>query len=184
MNTREEIITALLNLGEEKGLTNVSLSDIALEVGIRKASIFSHFESRQAIVDAMIAYCRNELKSRTFIVDFKAKDARSMLVSLFDNMIDVFAEKPVSSWFSIVQQQRMFDGVFADEEKLISSMMNARIRIALEFCVQRGWLDIRDTDYVADLVTAGVLNKISDVLSSGAEWETDRLADGLVVLFK
>ena len=183
MSTREDIITALLNLGEEKGLANVSLSDIALEVGIRKASIYSHFESQQAMVDAMITWCRDQLKQKTFNVDFKAKDARTMLVSLFDNIIMVFAEKPISSFFSVVQQMSMFDETFADENRLMASMINARIRIALEFCVQRNWLDIRDTDFAADLVTAAVMRKICDVLSDEADWETDRLADGLIELF-
>ena len=183
MSTREDIITALLNLGEEKGLANVSLSDIALEVGIRKASIYSHFESQQAMVDAMTIRCRDQLKQKTFNVDFKAKDARTMLVSLFDNIIMVFAEKPISSFFSIVQQRRMYDEAFASEDRMISSMINARIRIALEFCVQRSWLDIRDTDFASDLVTAAVMRKICDVLSDEADWETDRLADGLIELF-
>ena len=183
MSTREEIITALLDLGEEKGLANVSLSDIALEVGIRKASIYSHFESQQAMVDATVLYCRELLKQKTFNVDFKAKDARSMLVSLFDSIIRVFAEKPVSSYFSIVQQMGMFDEDFANENRLMASMVNARIRIALEFCVQRSWLDIRDTDFAADLMTAAVMRKICDVLSDEADWETDRLADGLIELF-
>ena len=183
MSTREDIITAMLDLGEEKGLSNVSLSDIALEVGIRKASIYSHFESQQALVDATVLYCRSLLQKKTFVVDFKAKDSRSMLVSLFDNIIKVFAEKPISSYFSIVQQQRMFDESFAEDDRLITSMINARIRIALEFCVQRSWLDIRDTDFAADLMTAAVMRKICDVLSDASDWETDRLADGLIELF-
>lgn len=183
MSTREDIITAMLDLGEGKGLSNVSLSDIALEVGIRKASIYSHFESQQALVDATVLYCRSLLRKKTFIVDFKAKDARRMLVSLFDNIIKVFAEKPVSSYFSIVQQQRMFDDAFSEDDRLITSMINTRIRIALEFCVQRSWLDIRDTDFAADLMTAAVMRKICDVLSDASDWETDRLADGLIELF-
>ena len=183
MATRQDILDALLTLGEANGLENVSLSDIALEVGIKKASIYSHFESQQALVDAMILYCRSQLQQKTFIVDFKAKDAQSMLVSLFDNIIRVFAEKPISSYFSIVQQMSMFDEHFADEHRLMTSMINARIRIALEFCVQRSWLDIRDTDFMADLMTAAVMRKICAVLSEDAEWETDRLADGLIELF-
>lgn len=184
MTTREEIITALLSLGEEKGLANVSLADIADEVGIRKASIYSHFESQQALVDAMILHCRKEISTKTFAVDFKAKDAHIMLTALFDNIIRVFAEKPISSFFSIVQQQRMYDKAFASEDRLVSSMINARIRIALEFCVQRSWLDIRETDFAADLMTAAVMRKICDVLSDSSDWETDRLADGLIELFR
>ncbi|MBP5552042.1 MAG: TetR/AcrR family transcriptional regulator, partial [Spirochaetales bacterium] len=70
MSTREDIITAMLDLGEEQGLSNVSLSDIALEVGIRKASIYSHFESQQALLDATVLYCRDILKQKSFSVDF------------------------------------------------------------------------------------------------------------------
>ena len=81
------------------------------------------------------------------------------------------------------EQMSMFDDTFALQSRMMTSMVNARIRIALEFCVQRSWLDIRDTDYAADLVTAAVIRKISSVLSEDAEWETDRLSDGLITLF-
>ena len=40
-----------------------------------------------------------------------------------------------------------------------------------------------DTDFAADLMTAAVMRKICDVLSDAADWETDRLADGLMELF-
>ena len=183
MTTREDIIRALLDLGEEKGLANVSLADIALDVGIRKPSIYSHFESREALVDAAVLHCRAELGKKEFKVDFKAHDARSLLVSLFDSIIMTFAEKPVSSFFSICRQCCMYDEAFAEENRRIRSMIAVRIRIALEFCVQRSWLDMNDTDYAADLMTETVMGRISEVISSEAEWETDRLADGLIKLF-
>jgi len=183
MTTRSDIITALLSLGEEKGLANVSLSDIADEVDIRKASLYSHFDGRQAIVDAAVLHCREILARKQFDVDFRAKDANSLLVSLFNSIIETFAEKPVSSYFSIIRQMCMFDGSFADENRRITSMITARIRIALEFCVQRNWLNIKDTDYAADLITAAVINRICDVLSSESEWDTDILAENLIALF-
>ena len=183
MTTRDEIITALLCLGEEKGLTNVSLADIADEVGIRKASIYSHFSSQSQMIEQAISYCRNLLRNSSFSVDFKAKDAKTLLTSLFDSIISTFAERPVSSFFSVVRQMYMFDRSFAEENRQIESMISTRVRIALEFCVQRSWLDIRDTDYAADLVTAAVIRNICDVLSSDAGWETDNLADNLLALF-
>ena len=183
MATRQDILDTLLTMGEEKGLSNVSLSDIADEVGIRKASIYSHFESQNQMIEEAISYASQILRSREFNVDFKAKDARTLLVSLFDSIIRTFAEKPVSSYFSIVQQMSMFDETFSEENHQIESMISARVRIALEFCVQRSWLDIKDTDYAADLVTSAVIRGICTVLSSDEEWETVRLADGLIALF-
>ncbi len=188
---REEIITAALTLGEQKGLSNVSLSDIADQVGIRKASIYSHFESQQVLIDSLVEHCQQVLKEKRFAVDFKAKDAQSLLVSLVNSFLETFAEPPLSSYFSIVQQQRMFDRRFSELNDQLVFMMSARIRVALEYCVQRSWLDIKDTDIASDFFTSAVMDCLCDVIVSyrtrdpqfDADWELDRLVDGLTTLF-
>ncbi|MDY4187514.1 MAG: TetR/AcrR family transcriptional regulator, partial [Candidatus Borkfalkiaceae bacterium] len=53
-NTKREIITAALDLFSTQGFEATSISQIADAVGIRKASLYSHFESKQAILDALI----------------------------------------------------------------------------------------------------------------------------------
>ena len=185
MATRDDIITALLNLSEEKGFSNVSLSDVAQEIGIRKASLYSHFESQQAMVDAMVGFCQNELQNRSFTVDFKAKDAQSLLESLLDSVLSTFTEPPLSSFFSIVEQQRLFDDRFAKLHRSIVSMIAARVRVALEFCIQRSWLDINDTDIASDYFTSAVMECLCNVIAGtgDASWELDRLIDGLIGLF-
>jgi len=184
-NTRQQIIDALLSLGEQRGLANVSLSDIADEVGIRKASIYSHFQSQQAMVDGMVSYCQQVLQTRSFKVDFKAKDAQSLIEALVDSFLGTFAEKPLSSYLSIVQQQRMFDPSFAQQAKKLTAMVGARVRVALEYCVQRSWLDIPDTDIAADFFTSAVMDCLCDVIAGNNDddWELDRLVDGLIVLY-
>ena len=185
MATRDDIINALLNLSEEKGYSNVSLSDIAKEVGIRKASIYSHFESQQAITDALINHCENELGSRSFTVDFKAKDVQSLLESLLDSVLSTFTEPPLSSFFSIVEQQRMFDQRFSKLHDGIVAMVSARVRVALEFCIQRSWLEIKDTDIASDYFTSAVIDCLCNIIAGtgDASWELDRLIDGLITLF-
>ena len=51
-NTKREIITAALDLFSTQGFEATSISQIADAVGIRKASLYSHFESKQAVLDA------------------------------------------------------------------------------------------------------------------------------------
>jgi len=46
---REDILSAALQLFVEKGFENVSLNDIAREVGLAKSNIYSYFESREHI---------------------------------------------------------------------------------------------------------------------------------------
>ena len=185
MSTREEIITALLNLGEEKGLANVSLSDIAREVGIRKASIYSHFESQQALTDAATAYCSELLSEREFTVDFKAPDAGSLIYSLADSFMQTFTEAPLSSFFSIIRQQMLFDPAFSALNDRLEAMLTARVRVALEFCVQRSWLDIPDTDIAADFFSSALTDSLCAVLAGDSDysWRLERLTEGLVSLF-
>ena len=53
-NTKQEILEASLDLFSVQGFEATSISQIAGAVGIRKASLYSHFESKQAILDALI----------------------------------------------------------------------------------------------------------------------------------
>ena len=53
-NTKREIITAALDLFSTQGFEATSISQIADAVGIRKASLYSHFESKQAILDQLV----------------------------------------------------------------------------------------------------------------------------------
>lgn len=53
-NTKQEILSASLDLFSTRGYEATSVSEIADAVGIRKASLYSHFESKQAILDTLI----------------------------------------------------------------------------------------------------------------------------------
>ena len=53
-NTKQEILNVALNLFSVQGFEATSISQIANAVGIRKASLYSHFENKQAILDALI----------------------------------------------------------------------------------------------------------------------------------
>lgn len=53
-NTKYEILDAALTLFSTGGYEATSISQIAEAVGIRKASLYSHFASKQEILDALI----------------------------------------------------------------------------------------------------------------------------------
>ena len=69
-NTKQEILEAALELFSVQGYEATSISQIAGAVGIRKASLYSHFESKQAILDALVKdileqYATHSLFART-----------------------------------------------------------------------------------------------------------------------
>ena len=53
-NTKQEILKAALELFSVQGFEATSISQITSAVGIRKASLYSHFESKQAILDELV----------------------------------------------------------------------------------------------------------------------------------
>ena len=53
-NTTHEILEAALELFSVQGFEATSIAQIAGAVGIRKASLYSHFENKQAILDALV----------------------------------------------------------------------------------------------------------------------------------
>jgi len=52
-NTKQEILNAALDLFSVQGYEATSVSQIADAVGIRKATMYSHFSSKQDILDAL-----------------------------------------------------------------------------------------------------------------------------------
>ena len=53
-NTKQAISEAALGLFSMQGFEATSISQITNAVGIRKASLYSHFENKQAILDALV----------------------------------------------------------------------------------------------------------------------------------
>lgn len=59
VNNKETILQATLQIASQKGLGNISLSQIAKEVGIQKASLYSHFSSKEELINSLYVYLRD-----------------------------------------------------------------------------------------------------------------------------
>lgn len=64
MNTKELILEEALKQFSQKGFDGTSMSDIAGPLGISKAALYKHFESKQQIFDEIIA--QSEVKYKDF----------------------------------------------------------------------------------------------------------------------
>ena len=115
------------------------------------------------------------------------------LLNVLGNLMASKAEPRVieDRYLSIIQQQRMFDETFDRLYTSLLFMVTARIRVALEYCVQRSWLDISDTDIASDYFASAVMQCLCDVIrqdrknpsQNHTDWELDRLVQGLLTLF-
>jgi AcrR family transcriptional regulator len=61
MNTKEKIIRASIELFLTKGFENVSLNQIAVEVGISKPAIYYHYENKDSLIFAIYDYFNDKM---------------------------------------------------------------------------------------------------------------------------
>lgn len=67
--TRREILSAAWELSREHGLPGLSLRELADRVGMRAPSLYSYFDSKHAIYDAMFAAGQVELAEAMSVID-------------------------------------------------------------------------------------------------------------------
>jgi AcrR family transcriptional regulator len=78
--TRQEILAAAWITARENGLAQVTLREVADRVGMRAPSLYSHFESKNAIYDAMFGQAWEEFLELSLAADTpRARTARSAL---------------------------------------------------------------------------------------------------------
>lgn len=56
MNNKEKIFNVSIDLFSQHGYDGVSIRQIAREVGIKESSIYNHYKSKEAILDAILDY--------------------------------------------------------------------------------------------------------------------------------
>lgn len=58
VSTKEKVLETALELFSRRGFSAVSVRDIAAAVGVRESAMYRHFESKQAVFDALVHnYC-------------------------------------------------------------------------------------------------------------------------------
>ena len=61
ISTKEKIFNVSIDLFSQRGYNGVSVREIAREVGIRESSIYNHYGSKDAIMDSIFQYFKEEL---------------------------------------------------------------------------------------------------------------------------
>ena len=78
-NTKREILEASLELFSVQGFEATSISQIAGAVGIRKASLYSHFENKQTILDTIVKEVLDQYGERSIFAKTDwARDAANL----------------------------------------------------------------------------------------------------------
>lgn len=165
MNTDQSIIRTYLSLGAQNGFDNVSLSQIASELGIKKPSLFSHFENFDSLKQSAEDFCLEVLSNTDFTIDFKAPSKDSLFESFIESYSKAFTTYPLNCWISLLDQKKAYSEKYRKLSNQLTLMISSRLTVALDFCVQHGWSDISNTDRLAGLLALELRNadEFSDI---------------------
>lgn len=73
-NTKQEILNAALDLFSEQGYEATSISQIAAAAGIRKSTMYSHYVSKQDILDALTSQVLEQYNKRSIFLHADRND--------------------------------------------------------------------------------------------------------------
>ena len=171
--TRREILDAAWEIARQEGLSAVTLREVAGRIGMRSPSLYSHFDSKNAIYDAMFAQAWGELCDVfDAMPPLPATDRRAMLAGA--EMFFDFAVADLARYQ--LMNQRTIPGFRPSEEAYAASIaVYERMRVLLAGCGVRAQADL-------DLWTAIVGGFVDQQLANdpgGSRWrgQLPRLVD-------
>lgn len=133
-NRRVEIILATLELASKFGLGAVSMSMIAEKVGIKKPSLYNHFESKEELVKEMYIYLKENAKSNTRSdIDnasmYENLTANEILLGVVNNYIKICMDANLFNFYKVIYSERTISPeasniVTIETEKMIDATKN------------------------------------------------------------
>lgn len=151
MKTKEKIMLSVLELASENGLGNVSLSMIADKVGIRKASLFSHFKSKDDIIGSLYEYLRERARNRGIApIDYdellSGKSAQQVLTTVTNNYIDINTKGEMLSFYKFIYSERAINPMAAKIMLTETETMMKQTRSLLSIMEKYGLLNFSGKD--------------------------------------
>lgn len=117
--TKNEILASILPLASKEGLRNLSLSKIAENAGIAKSTLYSHFDSKDDMIDQLYLYLREKAKERMHIgvVDYgnivKGKSLEEVLLYVVSSYDSINRDSDMKNFYAIIESEKAFSSIAA-----------------------------------------------------------------------
>ncbi len=111
--TKEKIIHAVLTCSFDKSVGATSLADIAKKLGIKKASLYNHYENRDAIIEDTVRWCGDYLSRISLIpnnMDLISQkySAASVMKAIIGRWIKLNEKEPLVQIYSFLESEKYF----------------------------------------------------------------------------
>ena len=115
----QDILIKTLELASSRGLRSLSLSDIAKECGISKSTLYSHFESKEDLIERLYLFLREKAKERNNIppvdynVLFRNKTLKDILRTVTSSYSSMVQDKDLNAFYRVVLSEKSFSPIAA-----------------------------------------------------------------------
>ncbi len=137
VNNKQRIFDVSVDLFSEYGYDGVSIRQIASEVGIKESSIYNHYKSKEAILDAIMNFYIEKMLSQ----DIPLEDADTNL----DRGFDYFYQAGLEAFATHLKDEKMSK---ITRIILIESYHNEKINAFLKKSIINdaieGWINLFD----------------------------------------
>lgn len=106
-STKQKILDAALDLFSTQGFDATSVSQIADEVGIRKASMYSHFASKQEILESLMQEIMKQYEWHSIFSETNS-DRNSIFNDEKDLNIELIMQKIIGQIRYIIHEPQIF----------------------------------------------------------------------------
>lgn len=124
--SKEKIIQSFLASAFEKSAGATSLADVADYLEIKKASLYNHFENKEAMYEATLIYSKKEISSINFLADKvldSIKNSKISINTLFKKLIaryfNLFETEPTFHVYVFIHSEQYFN---LDAAKIIQNL--------------------------------------------------------------
>ena len=153
--TREKIILAFLDSCFVKNAGGTSLSDIAERLGIKKASLYNHYESRDAMLEDCIRWCGDYYRKTYFIpndIDSISHKytAEMVMRGIVNRWFKMSEKEPVIQIYSFIESEKYISTQAAKISQEIREKLETQTKQALRSLGKAGKIiDLEENDLEA-----------------------------------
>lgn len=169
--SKEDIIKAFLDEAFMRSAGETSLKDIADKIGIKKASLYNHFESREDIVKQTFASCAEYISAITFTpkdIDAVTKKYPAPVVfkGIVNRYFKMHEKSPLFQIYTFVASQKYFSAEAAQITEEQDAKILADTQTVLRSLVSFGKLELSDDmiQHASQWFCSGMMNMLENYL--------------------
>ena len=187
---KDKIVQAFLTSAAEKGAGGSSLADIAKLLGITKASLYNHFESRDQMYDAAVSFCAEYMSRVEFItggtdayLQLLPADAFAKIVRQYFRSYEI---EPLFPMYVFIHSEQFFskaaaDTAAAEKEKIASGLTDLIVKFEADGKLSQH--PLKDTQRSSSFLATALCEQLSSYIMNKKETVRQNPESGAGSLF-